>query len=132
MPNTFRHVALATALGCAPLVVLGADFDGSKPLICATAEANDCWAGDSCDRGLPQSVGLPLFMRIDFAQKTIAGPNRTTPIVSLIKDDRQLLLQGNEQGFGWTIAIDAQDGSMTASLVTDHNAIAVFGACTPI
>jgi hypothetical protein len=71
-------------------------------------------------------------MRVDFAKKTIAGPNRTTPIVSLNKSERQILLQGTELGYGWTMAIDAQDGSMAASLIGDDGVIALFGAGAPL
>ena len=49
-------------------------------------------------------------MRIDFAKKTIAGPKHTTPIVSMNKNEQDILLQGTELGYAWTVAIDMQDG----------------------
>jgi hypothetical protein len=87
MLGRFRNAAnaaLAIAFCCAPGLAVSADFDGS-----------DSVAGEACARGLPQSVGAPQFMRVDFAKKTIAGPNRTTPIVSLNKSERQILLQAS-------------------------------------
>jgi hypothetical protein len=107
-----------------------ADFDGSKPLICATVDAHACDPGETCLRGLPDFVGMPQFMRIDFAGQTIAGPKRTAQIRFVDKGADQLLLQGTELGYAWTIVIDKTDGSMTVSLLNREEAYIVFGNCT--
>ena len=113
---------------------IAADFDGSKPLICATTEAMDCPAGRDCFRGRPGQLGAPAFLRIDLAKKTIGGPKRTTSIVSVETSDkdRQILLQGTEIGYGWTLALDTSDGSMSATLVNREGAFVLFGQCTPL
>jgi hypothetical protein len=80
---------------------------------------------------LPASVGVPDFMRIDFARQTIAGPKRTTQIRSIDKSGDQVLLQGTELGYAWSIAIDKSDGSMSLTLVNRDDAFVVFGNCTP-
>jgi len=132
MLSRIRNAALcASAVLLAPALGLAADFDGSKALICATMEAHDCSIGEACQRGLPQDVGAPLFMRIDFAKKTIAGPKRTTPIVSMSKNDSDLLLQGSELGYAWTIVLNIASGSMSASMIKGDTVFALFGACTP-
>jgi hypothetical protein len=123
--------AAAIALCCAPLWAAAADFDGSKTLICATIEAQDCDVGEGCKQGLPDSVGAPRFMRIDFAKKVVVGPKRTTPIVSLHKSERQLLMQGTELGYAWTIALDSEDGSLNATLVNGDGVVVLFGDCIP-
>ena len=74
----------------------------------------------------------PTPMRIDFEQKTIAGPRRTTPIAAMDKTDGQVLLQGREVGYGWTLALDTVDGSMSATLVNREGAFVLFGQCTPL
>lgn len=109
-----------------------ADFDGSKRLICATVEARDCVAGDECFRGLPDEVGAPNFVRIDFEKKSVFGPHRTTPIRFIEKDEHQLLLQGAELGFVWVIALDRESGRFSASLTNREGAFVLFGACTPL
>ena len=124
-------VALSAALGVGSGAALPADFDGSKPLICATIEAHGCDAGDRCLRVLPGSVGLPQFLRIDFARQAIIGPMRTAPIASIERNPGQMLLQGTELGFGWTLALDTASGKMNATLVNRAVAFAVYGACTP-
>jgi hypothetical protein len=109
----------------------GADFDGSKPLLCATIDAHSCDPGEVCASGLPADLGVPQFLRIDFSKKTVVGPARTTPIRFMEAGAGQLLLQGTELGFAWTIALDTADGTMTLSLVNREDAYMLFGACTP-
>ena len=119
---------------CASLstsLIMAADFDGSRPLICANIESHDCNVGETCQKGLPKSVGMPMFMRIDFAKKTVGGPKSTVAITSMTKGEKQLLLQGTELGFAWTLAIDSTDGSMSASLMNRDSAFVLFGECTP-
>jgi hypothetical protein len=119
------------ALLCSTTAVFGADFDGSKRLICATVDAHACDPGEACLRGLPDSIGMPEFMRIDFSGKTIAGPKRTTEIRYMDKSADQVLLQGTELGYAWTIALDKTDGSMSLTLVNREDVFVVFGYCTP-
>jgi hypothetical protein len=108
------------------------DFDGSKLLICATVEAIDCTPGEECTKGRPDDLGAPQFLRIDFAQKVIVGPKRTTPILSMDTSDDQILLQGMELGFGWTLALDQDSGMMTVTLVNREGGVVLFGSCTPL
>ncbi|WP_158901305.1 hypothetical protein [Burkholderia sp. L27(2015)] len=131
MMTRLRRTALATALLCSATGVLGADFDGSKPLICATVDAHACDPGEVCLHVLPDSIGMPEFMRIDFAKKAIVGPKRTTEIRYTDKSADQVLLQGTELGYAWTIALDTADGSMTLTLVSRDDAFVVFGHCIP-
>jgi hypothetical protein len=131
MMTRLRRKVLATALLSLTTGAFAADFDGSKALICATIDAHACDPGETCIRGLPASVGVPDFMRIDFARQTIAGPKRTTQIRFIDKSGDQVLLQGTELGYAWSIAIDKSDGSMSLTLVSRDDAFVVFGNCTP-
>ena len=58
------------------------------------------------------------------------GPKRTSPVLFMDKTAQQVLLQGTELGFGWTIALDQSSGSMSATLVDREGAVVLFGACT--
>ncbi len=120
----------AALLLCAPWA-LGADFDGSKALVCATVDAHACDPGEVCLRDLPDIIGVPQFLRVDFAKKTIAGPKRTTPIRYLDKSADQMLLQGTELGYAWSLVIDKTDGSMAMTLVNRDDVFVAFGYCTP-
>jgi len=128
----FRQAALLiAAFALSSGVSYAADFDGSKRLLCATIEAHGCDVGETCLRVVPASVALPQFLRIDFAKQAIVGPKRTSPITSIERGSGQLLLQGTELGFGWTLALDSASGTMTATMVNRQSAVVMFGACTP-
>ena len=113
-----------------PPAFAGDVFDGSKPLLCATIEALDCDPGTPCERGTPEVMGAPQFLRIDFAKNEIAGPERTTKIRSMDKDDDQIVLQGYEIGLGWTLALDRTTGNMRITFARWDATFIVFGACT--
>jgi hypothetical protein len=130
-----KSIACLAAMLVLPLgAAAAADFDGSKQLICAPVTAIDCGPADPCSSGRPADIGAPAFMRIDFAQKTITGPKRTTTITSMEKstDAGQLLLQGHELGYAWTLALDTGDGSMGVTLVNRDGVFVLFGSCMPL
>jgi hypothetical protein len=125
------HMGMVLALITCGAASAG-DFDGSKLLICAPVEAMDCAAGEDCLKERPEDIGLPNFLRIDFAQKAIVGPKQTSPILFMDTSDIQLLLQGKEHGYGWTLALDQENGAMTITLVNREGAVVLFGSCTPL
>ena len=104
--------------------------DGTKPLLCASIEANGCMSGEPCDRDLPENMGAPQFLKIDFAKKEIIGPRRTTPILRMENSEDQILLQGVELGMGWVLVIDRTTGKFTATLADNVSGFVIFGACT--
>ncbi|MGF6754958.1 hypothetical protein P3T16_002352 [Paraburkholderia sp. GAS42] len=112
--------------------LLAADFDGSKPLVCATIDAHDCDPGQICLRALPAELGAPQFLRIDFAKKTVVGPVRATPIRFMENGQGQIVMQGTELGYAWTIALDKATGSLAVTLVNREDTLVLFGACTPM
>jgi hypothetical protein len=124
---------IAAFLLTVPFIAVAEDaFDGTKTLLCATVEAHDCTPGEQCDKGLPDDIGAPQFMRIDFGKKEIIGPKRTTQIRHIEKNEEQLTLQGLELGMGWTLALDRVTGKMTVTLAGRESAFVIFGACTSI
>ncbi len=127
--QTIRNIVLLS-VSLLALPALAADFDGSKPLLCATQAALDCARGDDCAAGLPEEIGAPTFMRIDLAKKAVIGPHTTSDILLQDKSGKQLLLQGREAGFGWTIVVDQEGGEMTVTLTNRNGAYVLYGACT--
>jgi hypothetical protein len=109
----------------------GADFDGSKSLICAPSEVLDCTSGDDkCWSASPRKAGAPSFLRIDFAKKTVSGTHLTSKILHVDKSADQVLLQGVELDMGWTIVIDSSSGELSITLTDRGGAFVMFGACT--
>jgi hypothetical protein len=121
---------VAAAAGLLALPARAGDFDGSKLLLCALVEALDCAPGTACEKSTPGEIGAPAFFRIDFAGKTLIGPKRTTPIALMQKTDTQILLQGTELGYAWTVVLDAETGEMATTLANREGVFVVFGACT--
>jgi hypothetical protein len=127
-----RLIGIVVGIGIicfAGVPALASDFDGSRVFICAPVQAFDCAAGEDCGKGLPEEIGAPAFMRIDVANKAVIGPKRTSPILLVDKSESQLVLQGTELGYGWVIALDQENGKMTATLANRDGAFVLFGAC---
>lgn len=122
-------------------ILLGAStvagaFDGSAPLICAATSAAVCDEGADCVQGSAKTVNLPLFWRLDFANKVAesagdAGNKRRSKIVTVTADADRLVVQGSEKGFGWNMSIDQATGNMvmTGGRVAGY---VVFGGCTAL
>jgi hypothetical protein len=137
-----KHARKILVLGLAHIIAgftfitfgtaLAADFDGSNPLICATVDAMDCVSGQDCAKGRPGEMGAPAFLRIDFAKKTIGGTKRTTSIVSMDISENQILFQGKELDYGWTLALDQESGKFAATLANRDGVFVLFGSCTPL
>jgi hypothetical protein len=127
----FAHIA---ACACVASTGVLAETAPPRQIVCATIEAMDCETGSTCVKGHPSEIGAPVFMRIDLEKKTVAGPERTTPIqfIESNPDSPQMLLQGTETGFGWTLALDTKAGTMAGTLVNREGAFVLFGSCMPL
>ena len=134
--NKIKFMSLAfLCLILTPLSIAAADFDGSKPLLCATIETFECGSGIECRRGTAQSINLPQFLKIDFKEKKISGTWEsgevlTTKIENMERSDGKLVLQGTQNNKGWSMLINGATGKMTITASDDQVGFVVFGACT--
>jgi hypothetical protein len=108
------------------------DFDGTRNLICAPVEVNDCVAVEGCIKTVPSEVGAPAFIRIDFAKQAMVGPERTSPIRLSERSGEQLLMMGTELGYAWSIALGMTTGAITVTMTNGEGSLVFFGACTPL
>ena len=125
-----------------PVSVFSGDFDGSKPLLCASIKIFECTAGGGCVEVMPGEINVPSFFRIDFRTNTISvtrpdGSTRSTTIERTERVDGKLILQGAEEGIegvrdglGWTMAIREDNGRTVLTASGDDVAFIIFGACT--
>ena len=130
----------ALAVGLAALSVsvpsaVGAGLDGSKPLLCAVNTIMECDDTGQCHRHTAsQHPDFPSFLRINVDTKRITDGTRTggrtTEIRSASRLDGRLILQGGENGRGWSATIAEGTGKMSAGVVADDFTFALFGACT--
>jgi hypothetical protein len=70
--------------------------------------------------------------RPSVAKKTIVGPQRTTEIRYVKASEGQLILQGTELGYGWSVARGTKNGAISTTLVNREDVFVLFGSCTPL
>ncbi len=131
-----RALAMVVLMLC-PVAAWAEDFDGSKPLICATVDAYSCAPGDDCEFTTADELNVPQFFRMNFDEKTISatrpdGEERLSEMQSLELHEGELVLQGKQGGLGWSAAITQGSGKLALSAVGDQVAFVIFGACTPL
>jgi len=133
--SQFKHTVLVLlCLLVTPLPVAAGDFDGSKPLLCAVIETFECGPAGECLPGTAEDIDIPQFLRIDFKKKTISGTLesgevRTAKIENMARSDGKLILQGVQNGKGWSMVITEATGKMTVTASDDRAGFIVFGAC---
>jgi hypothetical protein len=127
-----KTLALAVACAILPGVALAQGLDDSKPMRCALAEAAECDLMAACTDVTLEQVDLPDELRVDFAAKQITSSDnkRSSPIHALESSDQVLVLQGHQDGRGWTMVVDRVTGHMSASLASNEGAFILAGGCT--
>ena len=121
---------------------LAGDFDGSKPLICASIKVFECTEKPGCQEVTAQEISLSQLVRINVDDKKIIGnvngTERVTQIEYIEHIDGKMMLYGAEEGYesvrdgvAWTATIDEATGSLVFSATGDGVAFVVFGACIP-
>jgi hypothetical protein len=134
MTSTMRKAAAGLAI--ALLVALPAggaragQFDGSKPFLCAMTTIMECDGSGQCERRTHEASSAPTFLRFDVGTHVLtAGANRRATFRSQRLDGR-LILQGGENGRGWSATINEESGQLAAAVVDDDFTFSIFGACT--
>jgi hypothetical protein len=108
-------------------------YDGSAPLLCAVSSIVECENTATCERRQLEEAGMPTFFRVNFADATVIAADASgakAEVRTATRADGRLILQGGQQGRGWTATIAEDTGKMTVAVV-DHDAgFVIFGACT--
>ena len=126
-------VAAIAAMALTPASAANA-VDGKANLICSVTDVVACAEATPCVQGQARVFDLPQFIAIDFADKQIhstkeSGSDATSPIKNQEETRNQLVLQGIENGHGWTLAVDRNSGRMTTSTTGEDVSYILFGAC---
>ncbi len=141
MTKHFR-AGLSILLAGLPLTLPAAGtYDGSKRMMCASAEVVECVPHTGCQPVIAESVGAPRFIVVDVAQKKLsarfANDERSSAIERTESVDGKLMLQGVEDGLeterdgiGWTLSITEDLGDMVLTGSGDNVAFVIFGSCT--
>jgi hypothetical protein len=115
-------------------VVSAADETG--PWLCAPIQEIECEQTGECKANASESLNLPSFIKIDLAAKQASGVEDGKEEVAAIQRvehaDGRLILQGTQNGRGWSAVIVEETGKMTLSVSGEDTAWLAFGACTPL
>ena len=112
-------------------------YDGSKALLCAVEDTDECEGDGACLDGDADDVSLPSFVRIDVGGKKIqilddGREGDATAIQSVTRTEDRMILQGVEAGRGWSLVIALESGETTMSVSDDGYALLAFGSCTAL
>jgi len=133
--NKLKAIGLAICISMVPYQLASAKYDGSVPLLCAPIQAIECGVGGDCHRGTADSVNIPQFLKIDFEEKIIMAADESEKkaiIKSLEHVDGKMIMQGTQNGRGWTLVISEESGKMSATISDVQVGFVLFGACTPL
>ena len=130
-------VILALSICMLPMQLAAGQFDGSVPLLCAVIQIIECGAGGDCNPVQPEVAGIPRFLKINFKKKIISatedsGRKDVTHIKNIDHVYGKMILQGSENGRGWTMVISEETGKMSATVSDDQVGFVVFGASTKL
>lgn len=124
---------LVALLGIPPGATLALELDGSTPILCAVVGVTECDHQGTCEPVEPSALGIPPFVRVNVGKKALEltdGSGRKTEIHSVSKENGRLLLQGGENGRGWSLVIGQKAGEMTAAIADHDGGFMVSGDCT--
>lgn len=126
-------LALSTlVLALAPGTLRAEVLDTAKPLLCSVTEAAECDGVAACTDVTLEQIDLPPLWRVDFAGKQLASKDgaRTSPIAAIETLDTVLVLQGHQNGRGWTLVVERATGHLSASAADAEGAHVLAGSCT--
>ena len=130
---TGRHATVVMALLLLlPIRASGEGVDGKTPLVCDLVKASQCDGVASCASTDFADIDLPPVYLVDFAAKRLASEDgqRASPIASQELLDAVLVLQGSQNGRGWTMVVDRATGHLSATIADAEGALVIAGACT--
>ena len=108
--NDSTRLLAALALGAAATGAAAEGLDGKSRMICAATQAVVCQDAGDCVTGAD-------------------GSERSSAIDTMNSEGGKLVMQGSDEGFGWSLAVDAASGRMLLAGGKDVGYL-VFGECT--
>jgi hypothetical protein len=135
-PKNGVSIALVVALlsGLHSASTSASGIGANKPLVCSTIDVMACVDDTGCMRGAPRDFDIPTFMFINFREGKVhtAGDSKedaASPILSKQLTEKSLILQGNENHHGWTLAVSRDDGAMKLTSLGPDLALLISGNC---
>ncbi len=109
----------------------------NKNMVCALSQVVGCVESNNCIDGLAKEFELPSLVTIDAQKKQLKSAFETgkaayTSIENVKESDGHIVLQGAENGVGWTMSVNKETGKMQGSGVGNELSFLVFGSCTSL
>jgi hypothetical protein len=122
-------IPILSLLACA---AQAQELDASKPLRCALAEAAECDELAACSDVTLEQIELPGEWRVDFAAKQLVSMDgqRTSPIHAVEALETVVVLQGHQNGRGWTMVLQRATGHLSASIADAEGVFVLAGGCS--
>jgi hypothetical protein len=136
--NEIARICSFMGLMIASAPLLAADFDGSKPMFCASLDVLECVDGRDCEMVAAGDVDAPQFITVDLKNKALKLDRSGRPQSAELRNQEilngRLVVQGvgTETGLGWTFSVDQETGRFVVSASGDEVAFIIFGACTSL
>ena len=130
-----KQLVLACLLVCLfALPAAGGDFNGSKPMLCVPIEISECAPSTGCQETAAEIAGLPQFIQINAKKKSVSGKLadgtvKSAKIETKAIQEGNLVLQGMQNGRGWSMVIAEDTGKMSLSVAGRDVGFFVSGAC---
>jgi hypothetical protein len=127
-----NHVFLT---GLAVLLAAGTasaePLDTTKALTCTLNGSSQCDAVAACIPVTLEQIDLTDTLLVDFAnnQLTSKANERTSPIDDVDVLETVLVVQGHQNGRGWTMVIDRETGHLSAALAEIAGSFVLAGDC---
>jgi hypothetical protein len=115
-----------------PAAAFAAELDAAQPLRCALAEAAECDEAAFCTDVTLDQIELPEAWRVDFGAKQLVSTDgrRTSPIQAVETLDRVVVLQGHQNGRGWTMVVERATGHLSATITDIEGVFVLAGGCS--
>ena len=136
--NQMTKICSFMGLMFASAPLLAADFDGTKPIFCASLKVLECVDGRDCDMVAAEDVDAPQFISIDLKHDKLqlnrSGRPQSAELRNRESLNGKLVLQGvgTETGLGWTFSVNEETGRFVVSASGDEVAFIIFGACSTL
>ena len=129
--------ALTVILAFAGQALWADDITGHDRFLCSIGDVTMCTVDWECQTDSPSRFNIPDFIVFDLEAGLLktteaSHENRQTPILSMSREDGQIVLQGLEMGRAFSFNIDEASGALTASASKAGQFSGAFGVCTPI
>lgn len=102
--------------------------------ICAVEQIIACEPFAPCERGLPSAVNMPALVEINLENKTVisrttTGGDRSSAINLVEEVEGGYLINGVDDGNGWSMRISTDSGRFTLASAHEGVAYTGFGIC---